>query len=278
MEIRTHTVASGPGWHVDDIACSAGPHDRRFEEQHTSVCIAAVLRGSFQYRTTQGSATLAPGSLLLGNVEKCFECGHDHSHGDRCLSFHFDPAVIESVAAAAPGVRSTQFAAAYLPPLVDLAPVLVELEIADPGRMEEIALHLVGRTLSLLSDRAPPAATPTYRDEQRIAAALDRIGRDADQTLTLDGLATGVGMSRYHFLRTFRRIVGLTPHQFLLRTRLHAAAVALRRTPRPVLDIAMDAGFGDLSTFNRQFRAAMGASPRAYRTGRMALPVTAGQI
>ena len=68
-------------------------------------------------------------------------------------------------------------------------------------------------------------------------------------------------MSPYHFLRTFRRVVGMTPHQFILRTRLDDAAVQLRRSSRPVLDIALDAGFADLSTFNRRFRAIMGVTP-----------------
>jgi AraC-like DNA-binding protein len=72
-------------------------------------------------------------------------------------------------------------------------------------------------------------------------------------------------MSRYHFLRTFRHVVGLTPHQFILRTRLHTAAVELRRSVRSILDIALDAGFADLSTFNRRFRATMGVTPGTYR-------------
>ncbi|WP_428493042.1 helix-turn-helix transcriptional regulator [Rhodopila sp.] len=76
-----------------------------------------------------------------------------------------------------------------------------------------------------------------------------------------------VAMTPYHFLRTFRRVVGMTPHQFVLRTRLQNAAVALRRSRRPVLEVALDAGFADLSTFNRRFRRVIGMTPRAYRSG-----------
>src|SRR5271157_3579587 len=83
-----HLLASGPGWRVKDVTCSAGPHDRPFEEQHDLVCVAAVTRGTFQYRTPNGRATLVPGALMLGNPGACFECGHKHGVGDRCLSFH----------------------------------------------------------------------------------------------------------------------------------------------------------------------------------------------
>ena len=44
MVFAPHTLASGPGWRVSDVVCTAGPHDRPFEEQHDAVCIAAVSR------------------------------------------------------------------------------------------------------------------------------------------------------------------------------------------------------------------------------------------
>ena len=57
----------------------------------------------------------------------------------------------------------------------------------------------------------------------------------------------------------------MTPYQYVLRTRLHRAAVRLRTTSEPVSAIALDAGFADLSTFNRRFRKVMGVNPSAYR-------------
>jgi AraC family transcriptional regulator len=72
-------------------------------------------------------------------------------------------------------------------------------------------------------------------------------------------------MSPWHFLRTFRRVAGVTPHQFILTRRLHHAAVRLRTSDAPVVDIALESGFGDLSTFNRQFRRTIGTTPSRYR-------------
>ena len=74
-------------------------------------------------------------------------------------------------------------------------------------------------------------------------------------------------MSRYHFLRTFRAVVGMTPHQYILHTRLHRAAVRLRSTTEEISTIAFAAGFNDLSTFNRRFARIVGRSPSAYRAG-----------
>src|SRR5262245_262410 len=96
MSPTSRLLASGPGWSASDVICTAGRHDRPYEERHASISIAAVTAGTFQYRTDGGSAVLAPGSLLLGNAGACFECGHEHGTGDRCLAFGFTPALLET--------------------------------------------------------------------------------------------------------------------------------------------------------------------------------------
>ena len=264
--MRIETLASGAGWRVHDVVCSSGPYDRAFEEQHPFVCIAAVMQGSFQYRTTQGAATLAPGAILLGNHGQCFECGHDHATGDRCLSFLFEPACFETILSATPHARSANFPVARLPPSMRLAPVMAAAEPArtDPATLEEIALGLAATVASLIAGENH-RPVPTSRDQKRVAAALHRIEADFAEPLSLASLASEAATSRYHFLRIFHQVVGLTPHQFILCTRLHHTAVALRRSSQPILDIALQAGFADLSTFNRRFRTTMGVSPGAYR-------------
>jgi AraC-like DNA-binding protein len=72
-------------------------------------------------------------------------------------------------------------------------------------------------------------------------------------------------MSPYHFLRTFKLVTGVTPHQWLLRARLRAAAQRLAGGRTPITAIALDVGFDDLSNFIRSFQAEFGRSPRQYR-------------
>jgi AraC-like DNA-binding protein len=272
MSLTTRVLASGPGWNVRDVICTAGPHDRSFEERHDAVSIAAVMEGTFQYRTAGGRAVLAPGGLLLGNPGACFECGHEHGTGDRCLAFSFTPALAETIAAAVPGARRTTFAVPHLPPLAGLMPLLATAEAArdeaDAAELEELALRLAGAVAATLADGPRPAPVPSRRDERRISDALRRIEAEAEEPLALAELAREAGMSLYHFLRTFRQVAGVTPHQYVLRTRLNRAVVRLRTSDEPVSAIAFDAGFGDLSTFNRRFRRLMGCSPGAYRAGR----------
>jgi AraC-like DNA-binding protein len=272
MTIDARILASGNGWSIREVACTAGPHDRPFEERHADVCVAAVVQGTFQYRSSQGAAMLAPGAVLLGNCGHCFECGHAHGVGDRCVSLHMSPACWDEIVAAVPGARNATFAAPRLPPLAALMPLIAALVAAcrdgDAAELEQLALCFaiaVGQALPV-GGRAGRAPSP--RAERRISDAVRRIASE-EQTLlatpSLGALAHEAAMSPYHFLRVFREIIGMTPHQYVLRTRMHRAAVRLRLSDEPVSAIAFDAGFNDLSTFNRRFRRIMGASPSAYR-------------
>ena len=81
----------------------------------------------------------------------------------------------------------------------------------------------------------------------------------------LESAARQAGLSPFHYLRVFSRVLGVTPHQYLVRSRLRRAARLLADEERSVTDIAFDVGFADLSNFVRTFHRAAGVSPRGYR-------------
>ena len=97
------------------------------------------------------------------------------------------------------------------------------------------------------------------------ASELACYGHPEHATPHLDQLAGAAAMSKFHFLRVFRRVLGTTPYQYVLALRLRRAALRLLTTPDPVSGIAYDSGFGDLSTFNAAFRDRFGRNPTAFR-------------
>jgi AraC family transcriptional regulator len=271
MPLSATLLASGTGWRVSDVVCTSGPRDPCHVEQHSAYSIALVTDGNFQYRTAQGSALMTPGSLMLGNEGACFQCGHQHTRGDRCLAFHFSPELFESIVAAIPGARQMTLGAVRLPPVPSvLALVATAQALRDDGGgpedFRELALRLAGAVHAALSEESSTSRrSPTPRDEGRVAAALRHIEIRDGARLTLDELAAGSAVSPFHFLRIFEQVVGVTPGQYMLRMRLHRAAVRLRRTDDTIAAVALDSGFDDLSTFNRHFRRATGLTPGAYR-------------
>lgn len=264
-------LAQGTGWSANEFLCRAGPADRPFEERHEVVSISAVVEGSFQYRADAGRALLYPGAFLLGNAGTCFECGHEHGTGDRCIAFQFEPALFEEIAASAAGTSRFRFPVAMLPPLPELAAPTVEIEAAarqgDAERLEALAIAVAERVLGLASGRPRDTGAAAPRDEQRVSRVLRHVEAHAEEPLDLTALAGMACMSRYHFVRAFRRVTGVTPYRYLLGLRLRRAALGLRVTARPVSAIAFEAGFGDLSTFNGSFRAAFGTPPGVFRRG-----------
>lgn len=267
-------LAQGAGWTVEDVICTSGPRDRPFEERHSNVSIAIVAAGSFQYRTAAGRELMTPGSLLLGSTGQCFECGHEHGEGDRCLSFRYAPDYFERLAADAGARGATlDFRMLRLPPLRALSPLVARACAGLAGSMdvrrdipwEELSIRLAARTVQLAGGlSANPGSTPAGA-VARVTRTVRMIDRHPSAPLCLGSLAREAGLSPYHFLRTFERLTGVTPHQYVLRSRLREAAMRLKLEPARVLDIALDCGFGDVSNFNRAFRAEFGVSPRLYR-------------
>jgi AraC-like DNA-binding protein len=277
-QTNVHSLAEDAGWKVEDVICTSGPRDRPFEEQHAGFTIAVVAAGSFQYRgaTPHGSGRelMTPGSILLGNAGECFECGHDHGAGDRCISFWYAPEYFERLAADAgvPG-PSLDFRIVRLPPLRALSP-LVARACAGVSRgaatsievpWEELSVQLAAQAINLASGLLPEPTDAPPAAVARVTRTVRLIEHNPDARLTLTSLAREARLSPYHFLRTFQRVTGTTPHRYILRTRLREAATRLRVESARIIDIALDCGFGDLSNFNHAFRSEFGMSPRGYR-------------
>lgn len=266
---RVLPLAEGRGWRVRQVICTAGPSDPAAEECHDTFSIAAVIAGTFTYRSTQGTAFLAPGSLLLGNMGACFECGHEHGVGDRCIAFHYSEDLFEEIVAGIPGATRLEFPLHRIPPRGDLVPLVESARRSaarkDAGEIEELALSLAARAVAAsrtLNDDAIDASR--RRDIRRVTEAVRYIERHYAEAISLESLAARTGLGRFHFLRVFRATVGTTPYQYLVRMRLAAAARALRKERQGVLDAALSAGFGDLSEFTRRFRRVFGTTPSAW--------------
>lgn len=269
-EAQPRILAQGEGWTVADVICTSGRRDRPYEERHQSYSIALVTAGSFQYRGDSGCELMTPGSLMLGNAGRSFECGHEHGEGDRCLAFWYEPDYFERLAAGA-GARKAEFPVLRLPPLRELSPLVARAMAVfqtSGDAWEELSLELatcVLRSAGGLSSVVTPVPPSTLA---RVTRTVRMIERHPESSLTLAELARQARLSPYHFLRVFERLTGLTPHQYILRARLREAAARITAEPAKVLDVALDCGFGDVSNFNRSFRAEFGESPRAFRATR----------
>ncbi|MGH7720225.1 MAG: helix-turn-helix transcriptional regulator, partial [Gemmatimonadaceae bacterium] len=268
--VAARVLASGDGWTVEDVICTSGPRDRPFEERHSTVGIAIVAAGTFQYRSPAGRELMTPGSLLLGNAGQCFECGHEHGTGDRCIAFHYAPDYFERLAAdAGSSAAQLQFRLPRLPPLRELSALVARACTALMERArapwEEIGILLAGQVVRLAAGMGTDRSSAPRAAVGKVTRTVRTIERHPGADFTLGGMAREAGLSPYHFLRTFERVTGVTPHRYVRRARLREAAMRLAVERAKVIEIALASGFDDVSNFNRAFRAEFGVTPRAYR-------------
>lgn len=98
-----------------------------------------------------------------------------------------------------------------------------------------------------------------------ILPALQHIGANFNREIPIPSLAEMCGISVRQFERKFKEHLKTPPQQYIIKMRVHAACDELRRTKKPIGDIAIDLGFYDQAAFSRQFRKHMGMTPLYYR-------------
>lgn len=85
------------------------------------------------------------------------------------------------------------------------------------------------------------------------------------EPISIDDMLQDIPISKYHFIRSFKRITGSTPYHYLMNYRITAAKNLLRSTDKPVAEIAENCGFSDTSNFITHFRKYTGQNPLQYR-------------
>lgn len=142
----------------------------------------------------------------------------------------------------------------------------------DDAQLEELLIRL-GHSLVAEHQRIHqrirelPYTRPQTRRElfRRVHRARDFLHANYAAPITVSDAAQIAAMSPFHFLRTFRQILGETPALYLQRVRIEQATWLLRHTKLPVTEIASQVGYQSLTSFSRVFAQHMHIPPRAYR-------------
>ena len=259
------TVFESPLLSVIDYKCTASPADRPFAESHGRYSLAYVRKGSFGCHASGKSFQLVAGSFLVGYPGDEYICTHEHhDHADECLSFQLSEGLVDAI-----GGPPAPWRSGALPPLAELM-VLGELAQASAASranlaLDEVGVSLVARFLETVSEREDRTGAPGPTDRRRAVEAAQWIDAHSGAEIDLAEAARFAGLSPFHFLRIFSDALGVTPHQYLVRSRLRRAARLLADEERPITDVALDVGFADLSNFVRTFHRAARVSPRAFR-------------
>jgi Adenosine deaminase len=114
--------------------------------------------------------------------------------------------------------------------------------------------------------RCRPDLGPRYMPEEGpVGVACDIINQEYFKPELLHELPSRLHISSSHFQRIFKKVVGLTPKEYLKKLRIDKAAELFDNSTMSNTDICLAAGFSNLSSFYAAFRTQMGLSPKEYR-------------
>ncbi len=141
------------------------------------------------------------------------------------------------------------------------APPSLEREAYVGALVNALKAHILRGPASAKADAIPISAFSAYRLHTIMNAVQQR--PEADHSL--EAMAAQAGITPSHFCRVFRRATGLSPHQYVLKTRLDRAQEMLLQSDSSLAMIAECLGFTSQSHFTRAFRHHAGEAPSAFR-------------
>ena len=242
----------------------------RFERHvHDELVIAVTDRGAGRF-TSRGVGDIASThAVAIFNPGEPHEGGvFDPADGWSYRGIYLGPRTLQQLGEAVVGtrdavpyVRHNAVADARLAQLARAAHRALEMSqsrLARETRLIEVYAHLVGRH----ADTARPAAAMTHA-RARVARALQMMRERHAENLSVADLASSAGLSPYHFIRTFRREMGMPPHGYLTQIRLRCARRSLAAGVEPA-EAALAAGFCDQSHLTKHFKRSFGITPAQY--------------
>lgn len=99
--------------------------------------------------------------------------------------------------------------------------------------------------------------------QKTILIAKKYLSQDLDIRISLTDVAQKVNVSQFHFLRMFKRYMGVSPHQYRIQTRVQRAKNLLQKEV-PLVEVALETGFNDQSHFTNTFKRYAGVTPKKY--------------
>lgn len=159
-------------------------------------------------------------------------------------------------------------------PFIYQTGLLLKSAIEAKGRFNQLygetlalalSVHLLQHYAGRKASRKLAAIAPVSSPRSNLGAIADYIQLHCDRNLSLIELANLAQMSLYHFARSFKQQIGLSPHQYLIRCRVERAKGLLLQNELTVVEIAHCVGFADQSHLNRHFKQLTGLAPKQWR-------------
>jgi len=235
-------------------------------EQHNSFLLIYTLKGSGTLSSRDVQLELLPGSCAI------IDCHtpHEYSAAEKLWDFfwlHFDGNGVQALldilypgAVQAISLQNPSTIELLLTKLLQLA------KHNDIISCTEASCHM--HTLFHLLLQSALEGSQNHKKEnldKDITTVVEYIQANYPLPITIDDMIQDIPISKYHFIRCFRRVMGVTPYSYLTNYRINMSKILLRSTDQSIAEISEACGFLDTSNFISQFKRHTGVRPTHYR-------------
>jgi AraC family transcriptional regulator len=147
--------------------------------------------------------------------------------------------------------------------------LLHDPSLDTPGYAETLAMLMAYEMARLSSRLRPPRPHKGGLTARQVRLVVDYIENHLTEKTTIAELAALLDLTRFHFIRAFKHVVGLPPHQFLIMRRVERAKELLETEDMPISEVATKAGFASVPQLTKAFTRSVGTTPSDFRRQRL---------
>lgn len=231
-------------------------------QSYDSFLIEVIQEGSVTVET-EGKTLLAQKNDVV--LVDCYDYHRYHSNiGWKAAWVHFDGAAARGyynlITSTNGNVISTHHASYIEKKIISIYKAMASGETINES---QIAFQLAA-ILTAMTDPVNTADT-TSSSKDKIEHLLAKINSDIINPPSVSEMANICELSKYHFIRVFSNIVGMTPKQYIMTVRMNRAKYFLNTTDIEIRQIAQQIGYASESAFCTGFKATLGLTPGEYR-------------
>jgi AraC family transcriptional regulator len=274
MSLSRHTAHRSETLGVHFVHCRPHDHACGPDEYSPVNSVAFPLRGTFVKHHSRRERVVADAChAIFFKAGEPYRVSHPVAGGDECLVIEPSRDMMEDIVGANEFTRTHALLDAPAMAAPRLLRHRLTLRVTSSLEVEETALHLFAAAVD-----ARPSVAARSRQNDMVEATQIMLAAHPGDPWSLAGLARRVYSSPFHLARTFRRLVGMPLHRYLLQARMAAALVEILDSSRELSAVAMDLGFSSHSHFTHVFRSTFGTTPATMRKQGKILTAARGRV
>lgn len=258
--------------HLKSIELRYSQYNQRIFDKHThdTYSVGIVTRGQTEFFSHNRIETIRRGNIALINPGEVHACNPSNGSTLTYYMFYIEPDLIREISSAlsGKGTCQTQFNTSLIcddllyDGLIELIFTIETKE--DDCEIEELLYDILAVIIKKYGNIVPEESKRMQCKNKVIEDGRTYLMDNLFQNIPLHELASNIGLSKFYFLREFRRLYKLPPHTYQLQQRINVAK-RLLVNDKPIAHVATEVGFADQSHFTRKFKAFVGATPRQYQ-------------